>query len=110
MNSTHSVAGAFTAYAHEKITVPDSIKSLTSANLEPTTVAGRELGKVRFTFITVEDQPMRYTFDGTTVSTSVGHLVDDGDTITLAGLQSAKLFRAIRTGGSSAVLRVTYMR
>lgn len=59
--------------------------------------------------ITVEDQQIRWNVDpAVTVSaTENGHEAGDGDVINLEGQQIVD-FRAIRTGGSSATIRVTY--
>ena len=60
-------------------------------------------------FITVEDQSLRWNVNpGVTVTASTnGHKANDGDAITIVGQQLAN-FRAIRTGGVNATIRVTY--
>lgn len=60
--------------------------------------------------ITVEDQPFRYTYEGTDpVATSLGHLASVGDTIVLDSYQKVKNFKATRDGATDAVVEVTYL-
>lgn len=65
--------------------------------------------KAKEAFITVEDQSIRWNIDpGVTVTaTTNGHKANDGDAVTVYG-QALENFRAIRTGGVSATIRVTY--
>lgn len=51
---------------------------------------------------------IRYTFDGTTPTTSVGHLLPAGQAIVVRGLGNITKFRAIRAGSTSGVISVTY--
>ena len=60
-----------------------------------------------FAVLTVEDAQIRFTVDGTTATTSIGHLADPGAKITLDSSAELTNFSAIRTGGSSASLQVT---
>lgn len=61
-------------------------------------------------FITVEDQQLRWNIDPavTVTATTNGHEAGDGDNFIIYGQQLAN-FRAIRTGGSDSVIRVTYL-
>jgi hypothetical protein len=59
--------------------------------------------------VTVEDNPIRVWYDGSTPTTAVGHLLSAGDSILLTGGISALNFLAIATG-ANATLRVTYSR
>jgi hypothetical protein len=60
-------------------------------------------------FITVEDQPIRWKVDPavTVTATTNGHGANAGDVFSIHGQQIVN-FRAIRTGGVSATIRVTY--
>lgn len=51
---------------------------------------------------------IRWTVDGTAPTTSVGHLLKAGENLNLAGYGNITKFRAIRTGGSSGTLSVTF--
>ena len=59
-------------------------------------------------FITCEAAQVRFTLDGTAPTTSVGHLLDDGDILTLDSNEDIAAFKAIRTGEVSASLQCTY--
>ena len=63
----------------------------------------------REAFITVEDQQIRWNIDPdvTVTATTNGHEADDGDSFSIHGRAIAN-FRAIRTGGISGAIRVTY--
>lgn len=93
------------AYAHESITVADTAIGCTTANLtKAVNLFGRELKRV---LLTVETAQVRVCWDGTTPTTSVGHLLEAGDALELS-FQEAPKFRAIRATASSATVKATY--
>ncbi len=93
------------AYAHESITVAGTAIGLTTSEIaKAQTLYGRDIKKI---VLTAETAQMRVTWDGTTPTTTVGHIVNIGDVIELTQEDAAK-FRAIRTGSSSGALKVTY--
>lgn len=53
----------------------------------------------------LETAQIRYRYDGTAPTTSVGALVDIGDVVTITGYAYLQAFRAIRTGGSSGTIQ-----
>lgn len=59
-------------------------------------------------FCTVEGAQIRYTYNGTTPTSTVGHLAEVGDVYAIRGLNDVLQFRAIRTGTTNATLHVTY--
>lgn len=61
-------------------------------------------------FCTLETAQIRYTLDGTAPTTTVGHLLEIGDTLTIQGRDNIVNFRAIRTGGTSGTLMITFFR
>lgn len=100
------------AYAYEDL-VADSTaggKGFTASKLEPTPSTSETGKQARSVLITVETAACRYTYDGTPPTTTLGHLAAIGDTIVIHGLMNLKRFRAIRTTGTSADLRVTFHR
>ena len=107
--------GPESAFAHESITVDDTAggKALTAATYDAVLTANgvttsRHPVKA---VVTVEDQNLRWAVNpGTTVSSTVGHLAKADDAIIVDGYEKIKNFRAIRTGGSSSNIRVTYYR
>jgi hypothetical protein len=59
----------------------------------------------------LETAQIRYTVDGVTApTTTVGTLLEIGESLLLWGTQDIQNFKAIRTGGSSGVLDVHYAR
>lgn len=58
----------------------------------------------RYAELLVETAQIRFTVDGTAPTTAVGRLANPGDVIELA-TNDFTLFKAIRTGGSSASLQ-----
>ena len=60
--------------------------------------------------LTLQTAPIRYTLDGTTVTSSLGHVANPTDVIGLNNPQELETFRAIRTGATSGTLSVSYYR
>ncbi len=109
------IAGPLYAYAHESITVDSTAggKALTAATYDTTLIANGQVTNRRpkQAVVTVEDQNLRWAADpSTTVSSTVGHLAQAGDVITIEGYENIKNFRAIRSTGSSSNIRVTFYR
>lgn len=95
----------FKAYDTESITVADSAIGFSADTFAP---AGKTDKPDRVVF-QVETAQIRFTIDGVTTPTaSVGLIGNVGDLITLTGEPDAKAFRAIRTGGTSAVIQPVY--
>ncbi len=85
-------------------------------NFEAVTVAGTAIGITASTMIansenyavlTTETATIRFTTDGTTPTATVGHLAPAGSKITLDTASEVNAFRAIRTGGVSASVKVS---
>lgn len=58
--------------------------------------------------ITVETDQVRFRLDGVAPTSSVGHVLDAGDTLILDSADQIVGARFIRSGGSDATLRVSY--
>lgn len=112
VNLGNIIAGLYEPYDYDDITVDNTAGGvgLTAAKLRPIPGSDGALKECKRVIMTVETAAMRYTYDGTAPTTSLGHLVNAGDIIVLLGQPSLDNFRAIRTGGTSADLRVTYER
>lgn len=82
----------------ERVTVTDSVTTLTAA----------KAARADRIFVTAETADMRFYYHGGDPSASAGHLIGDGDTLTLYGTENIKNFKAIRTGGTSGHLEVTF--
>ena len=98
------IAGLYDSFAYEALTVAGTAVGFTTATLEDAD------GNAQKIFATLETAQIRYTLDGTTPTSTVGHLLEVGDTLQITGSDDIVAFRAIRTGGTSASLKVTYSR
>jgi len=87
-----------TPFDYESVTVEDSAIGLTSATYLDATRAE----------MTLETAQIRYRVDGTNPTSSEGHPVYVSDVIILDSAAQIAGFKAIRTGATSGVLKVTY--
>ena len=83
----------------ESITVAGTAIGLTDADM----IASGEDTAV----LTTETAPLRYTVDGTTPTSTIGHLAPAGSKITLDSSAELVRFLAIRTTGVSASIKVS---
>jgi hypothetical protein len=58
--------------------------------------------------VTVETAQIRFRVDGGVPTTTVGHLADIGDEISLESNEDIVNFKAIRVSSTSALITVTY--
>lgn len=86
----------------EQVTVANSAIGLTATNINGPTHPAALRADCR-----LETAEVRYTIDGTTPTTTIGTLLEPGDTLVLVGNDVLNYFRAIRTGAVSAVLGCT---
>ena len=91
----------------EKLTISDSVKQFTAAKYSNT---GDDKVDAVEAFITVEaTNGFRWTVDGTApTAASTGHLAAGSSSFTIEGFNTIKNFKAIRDGGSDAVIQVTF--
>lgn len=94
-------------FARETVTIDDTAGgvSLTSATYAPAT-----FGPASRAYISVETAQIRFTYNGTAPTTSLGHILEAGDILIIEGIQHIGNFKAIRTGSTSATIQVTYER
>nr|QNO41555.1 hypothetical protein MPGNBCFJ_00019 [Methanosarcinales archaeon ANME-2c ERB4]QNO42069.1 hypothetical protein NIICAKKE_00019 [Methanosarcinales archaeon ANME-2c ERB4]QNO42284.1 hypothetical protein OEDCDHIP_00001 [Methanosarcinales archaeon ANME-2c ERB4]QNO42439.1 hypothetical protein ADMFNEEM_00005 [Methanosarcinales archaeon ANME-2c ERB4]QNO42689.1 hypothetical protein GKPKHNMI_00011 [Methanosarcinales archaeon ANME-2c ERB4] len=85
-------------FDYESITVADSAIGGTAATYLEATRAE----------MTLETAQIRFRVDGTNPTSSEGHLVEVSDVIILNSAAQIANFKAIRTGATSGVLKVTY--
>ncbi len=94
------------AFNQEQLTVSSTALGFTSAKYLPTN-GTRPANKV---ILTVDPtNPIRWTMDGTTPTTTVGHYLV-GATLEIDGYGNIKAFRAIKQGATDAVVSVTFLR
>lgn len=98
-------------FGHEKLTVSTTALGFTAAELRVTT-AGASTDVAVEALVSTEDAPIRFTLDGTTPvdATDTGHVLASGDSMILYGEDALRKFRAVRSGGTDAVVNVTYFR
>jgi len=92
---------------YEDITVADSAVGMSSTKINPLTGPYARLS-ARATLISLENGDIRFRVDGGLPSLSSGHYLTSGDTLVLTGTQAIQQFRAIRSGDTDGVLKVTY--
>ena len=110
-------SGPLKAFNYEAIAVDDTTggKGFTVASYTgSTTDAGHGSGlyprRCKLVVVTVEDQNLRWTADGTAPTAAVGHLAQPYDTIVVEGYDNITAFRAIRATGTNSAIKVTYYR
>jgi len=94
----------YVAYQFESLSVTDSAVGFDTNKIDD----GTELAKR--VIISVDTAQIRWTMDGTTPTTTVGHLANRFDIIVITGTFNIKNFKAIRTGATSATLDTTFLR
>lgn len=99
MNSDGLLDGE-NASIYESVTITDSAISLTSATYLTSTKAE----------MTLETAQIRVRKDGSDPTSSEGHIVDIGDVIVINSAADLATFKAIRTGSTSGVLKITYSK
>jgi len=101
------IAGLYEPYNYEAITVADSAIGFTASILKDNSAPLKDCQRV---ICTLETASVRYTTDGTTPTTTIGHLLNAGDIVIVQGQPAISNFRAIRTGGTSGSLKCTFER
>jgi hypothetical protein len=96
--------GTVAGFAKEILVVSDTAVGFTASKFAPK--AGAE---ATYALVTVEDDDIRYWLDGSAPTSSLGHLVPDGNTFEIHGPDNIRNFRAIRTN-TDATLQVSYFR
>jgi hypothetical protein len=100
--------------SYESLTSTTAVKTLTATKYRVVSVLGS--GSPAHTvatviaeeaLVTVETNSIRWTVDGTTPSTTVGHLAAAGDVIDLEGFDAIRKFQFTRASADGAI-HVTY--
>lgn len=91
---------------YETITVSSTAIGFTAGKIL-LNLAGGAHKRAIAAIVSAETQPMRFTINGTTPTTTVGHLMAAGDYYTIQGEANVAAFKAIRTG-TDGTLQVTY--
>lgn len=102
---------ALVAFASEEITVSTTAVGLTENTYAPDNASGRPWQTdARRAFITIAGAAMRYLMDGTTATTDLGHVLADGGSLTVNGIDNIRNFSAIRDAATDVEMTVTYSR
>jgi len=103
IDARQHVIGKYIPYDYETITVANTAKGLTASKL--TTAI-----KPKKVFITSETAQLRYRYDGTDPTDTVGHILNPMSILVLEGYSQLNNVKFIRTGATSAILQVSYLR
>lgn len=105
-NIENTLNSVYTLYNQEKNLVYTDFDTLTISS----TASGLTTQKIRNNdqaFITVETGQIRFRMDGQAPTTTNGHILNPGDSITLNNKEQLTQFQAITTG-SNATIQVSY--
>lgn len=94
------------AGGHETIVVSTTAIGITSTLLMINVAGGVHKRAVK-AFVSVEGQSLRCTWNGTTPTAAIGHLLAAGDTLQVEGEQNVSNLKMIRSGGSDSTAIVT---
>lgn len=103
IDARQHIVGKLVPFDFEQITVAVTAIGLTASKIESTP-------KPKKVIITCETAQFRYRIDGSDPTASVGHIVNPMDSLVLEGYSQLNNFKAIRVGGTSATVFVTYLR
>ena len=103
-NITNHIAGRLIGYDFETISITNIVKSLTTSKIEDSN------GNAKRIQVTVEDAQIRYKYNGTSPTSSEGHLLNPMDTLELNTTSNIKNLRFIRKGTNNGKVMVTFER
>lgn len=102
IDSRLAVLGKYKCYDYESITVTNTAIGLTVSKLYTTP-------KPKRVFISPETAQMRYRYDGNNPTNTEGHILNPiVNYLIIEGWHNLVNFKAIRTGTTSGVLKVSY--
>ncbi len=91
-------------FGFEALTVTNSVQVLTpSKYMESNTSGGASEA-----FLTNYGAAIRYTYDGTTPSSTVGHVLSDGGVLVLKGQNQMASFKCFRLSSTDSEISITY--
>jgi len=94
-------------FDHEVLVISNAVKTLTESVYAP---SGGEARAER-ALVTVEGADIRYKYSGGSDPTSsIGHLLTDGNFIVLEGINQIQMFKCIRAASTDATIQVTVER
>lgn len=104
VHAQSSTVQVMDAFGYESISVTGTAVGFTSATIVPT-------GQVsaRAAECTTETASIRYRYDGTSPTSSEGHVVATDSSFTVYGINNIRRFRAIAVS-ATATVKCTYLR
>jgi hypothetical protein len=102
-------ADVYRPTGYEAVTVDNTVGGVYLTVAKYFTVATSKI-VADFAVVKIESAQIRYTVDTTAPTTSVGMLGLPMETLVLGSFEELKNFRAIRTGDTSASIKVTYYK
>lgn len=93
-------------YAFEQLSVSTGVQILTPSKYMDSTTAGGATDA----FITLNGGNIRYCYDGTSPTSTNGHILLDGGSLVLKGQNQMANFKCIQTGSSGSEISITYER
>ena len=88
----------------ETLTISNAAKSLTSSKYV------NSAGNATRAFLTLAGGEVRYRYDGSDPTSSVGHVLSSGGFLVIEGQNQMSMIRFIRTGSSDGTASLTYER
>lgn len=93
-------------FAFEQLSVTTAVQVLTPSKYKDAETSGGALSAL----VTLESGDIRYTYDGTTPTSTVGHLLRDSGNIVLSGQNQISQFKCYQSGSLGSTISVTYER
>ena len=100
----HRIAGIYNGYDHETISATAAAVGFTASKYNPADAA-----HAQSVLVTIEEEAIRYRYDGGDPTTSVGHGLNPGGFVTVVGKTNIENFRAIAKSGTAKLI-TTYER
>lgn len=88
----------------EQLTVSNSVQVLTPSKYKDSAMSGGAMEAL----LTNYGATILYTYDGTTPSATVGHVLPDGGVLVLRGQNQMSNFKCFRQGSVSSLISITY--
>lgn len=91
-------------FAFEQLTVTNAVQVLTPSKYKDSTTSGG----AESAFLTNSGAAICYTYEGTTPSATVGHVLPDGGILELIGQNQMSALKCFRQGGTDSTITITY--
>ncbi len=93
-------------FQSELLVVTNAVQVLSPSKFMPSTTSGGASSAL----ITNYGASIRYTYDGTTPSAAIGHVLPDGGILRLDGQNQMASFKCFRLSSTDSEIYVTYER